>query len=145
MIFPPLLLALCIGLGLIAWHILSWPSLPPAFAIPMAVLCELAGLFTDQWAQRCLREARTAVHPAHTTTVVVDTGPFRYSRNPIYVAQGFILACVGFITGSLAFFLAFLPWYVVMRLGVVAREERYLARKFGADYVSYMGRVRRWI
>jgi len=145
LIFPPLLLVICIGVGLLAWRSLPWPTLSGVFAIPMALICGIAGLVADRWAQRSLRQAHTAVHPAHATTAVVDTGPFKYSRNPIYLAQGCFLACVGFMTRGTAFFLALLPWYLVMRLGVIAREERYLAGKFGADYLSYVGRVRRWL
>jgi protein-S-isoprenylcysteine O-methyltransferase Ste14 len=120
-------------------------SLPSAFAVPLGVLCALAGLGLDKWAQRTLRQAGTAIHPSGSTSAVISAGPFRYSRNPIYIAQGLLLAAVGFLVHSLAFFLAFLPWYVVMRFGVVAPEERYLVGKFGAAFEDYMNRVRRWL
>jgi len=144
LIFPPLLLAICIGVGLIAWRFLPFEPIPLPLAIPMATLCVICGLALDRWAQQTLRQAATAVHPSHSTQAIVVTGPFGRSRNPIYVGQGLLLLAPGFLAHEISYFVACIPWYLTMRFGVIAREERYLARKFGKAYVDYMGRVRRW-
>lgn len=143
-IFPPLLLAICIGVGLIAWRLVPFQGIATTVAIPLAVLCLLAGLVLDRMAQQALRKAATAVHPAHSTREIVVTGLFGRTRNPIYVAQGLLLLAVGFLVREASYFVACIPWYVTMRFGVIGREERYLVRKFGSAYVDYMGRVGRW-
>jgi len=144
-IFPPLLLVICIGVGLIAWRLLPLQPITLTFAIPMAVLCVVSGLLLDRLAQQMLRRASTAIHPSQSTQAIVETGPFGRSRNPIYVGQALLLLAVGFIVHEVSYFIACIPWYFTMRYGVIAREERYLSRKFGNAYVDYMGRVGRWI
>ena len=83
--------------------------------------------------------------PTSPTTTVVETGVFRYSRNPIYLALTVALVALGFVFAS-GWFLVVAPAavFAVTRLAI-AREEAYLARKFGAPYLAYMARVRRWL
>jgi protein-S-isoprenylcysteine O-methyltransferase Ste14 len=144
LIFPPLLLAGGIAFGAVVSLIFPVHRIAATYAIPSAVCTIIAALGIDRWAQRSLRMANTAVHPANASTAVVCGGPFKYSRNPIYLAQGLLLISAGLLLRNLAYFVALVPWYVVMRFGIIAREERYLARKFGAEYAGYRGRVRRW-
>ncbi len=116
-----------------------------AVAVPLAVACGLSGLLLDQWAQHSLREVGTTVHPAGSTSAIVCTGAFAYSRNPIYLAQGLLLACVGFAMHRPLFFFALVPWYAIIRYGVVSREEQYLTLVFGQQYLDYTAKVRRWL
>ena len=76
--------------------------------------------------------------------MLVTSGPFRFTRNPIYLAMGVGMAGVALAVNSLALLVIIAPWAVVMRYGVIAREERYLGGKFGEDYRGYCRRVRRW-
>ncbi len=145
LVFPPLLLALCAAAGALAWWMVPSAAIPASLAYPLAGLCTVSGLFLDRWAQRSLRRARTAVHPSDTTSVIVSSGAFALSRNPIYLAQGLLLAAGGFLLRSGAYFWVLLPWYLLMRIGVIAREERYLLGKFGAPYAEYLKTVRRWL
>ncbi len=119
--------------------------MPASISYPMAGLCAVAGLLLDRWAQRSLRRASTAVHPSDSTSVVVSSGAFAISRNPIYLAQGLLLAAGGFLLRSVAYFWVLLPWFMVIRTGVIAREERYLLGKFGPPYADYLETVRRWL
>jgi len=145
LVFPPLLLVLCAVAGVLTWWVVPSTPLPAFFSYPMAVLCTTAGLVLDRWAQRSLRGASTAVHPSHTTSVVVTSGAFARSRNPIYLAQGLLLAAVGFLLRGVAYFWVLVPWFAVIRVGVIAREERYLLGKFRRQYADYQKTVRRWI
>jgi protein-S-isoprenylcysteine O-methyltransferase Ste14 len=145
LIFPPLLLALCAIGGLVSWWLIPVPELPAVASYPLAAVCIAGGLLLDQWAQRTLRLARTAVHPSEQSVAIVRSGPFAWSRNPIYLGQGLLLLAVGLLTRSSAYFWVILPWILVMRFGVIAREERYLLRKFGAPYAEYQRTVRRWL
>jgi protein-S-isoprenylcysteine O-methyltransferase Ste14 len=79
------------------------------------------------------------------TTTIVDTGPYRFTRNPIYL--GMVLGLIGLAiaSNSLWLLLTLVPFVLVIRYGVVAREEAYLQRKFGDAYRRYRSRVRRWL
>jgi protein-S-isoprenylcysteine O-methyltransferase Ste14 len=75
----------------------------------------------------------------------VTDGPFRYTRNPIYVALTLFYLGIGVVLNALWVLLLIVPLIVVMQLGVITREERYLERKFGDEYLRYKARVRRWL
>src|SRR5262245_40445768 len=87
----------------------------------------------------------TAVEPWKPTTAIVTTGPYRFTRNPAYL--GMALAYVGIaLVADAPWALLILPIVVIVvdRM-VIAREERYLERKFGEEYLDYKRTVRRWI
>ena len=79
------------------------------------------------------------------TTTIVDAGPYRFTRNPIYL--GMIVGLIGLAIAfdSLWLLVALMPFALVIRYGVVAREEAYLERKFGDVYRRFRSRVRRWL
>jgi protein-S-isoprenylcysteine O-methyltransferase Ste14 len=79
------------------------------------------------------------------STTIVEAGPYKYSRNPIYVGMALMLVGIGLAVGSAWTILMVVPFLAIIRTGVIAREERYLAAKFGADYDGYRSRVRRWV
>ena len=79
------------------------------------------------------------------TATIVDTGPYRFTRNPIYLGM-----MLGLIGEAIAFnsvwpLVSLVPFALVIRYGVVAREESYLECKFGDRYGRYRSRVRRWL
>jgi protein-S-isoprenylcysteine O-methyltransferase Ste14 len=94
---------------------------------------------------RVLSRAHTPVDPLKPTTALVTEGPFRYSRNPLYVALTLLYLGVAFLVNVLWILLLVVPALVVLRYGVIAREEAYLARKFGTAYHYYTTQVRRWL
>jgi protein-S-isoprenylcysteine O-methyltransferase Ste14 len=79
------------------------------------------------------------------TTALVTEGPFRYSRNPIYVALTLLYVGVALLINALWILLLVVPAVLVLRYGVIAREEAYLTRKFGDAYRQYTTQVRRWL
>lgn len=92
-----------------------------------------------------LRQARTTVFPHKPTTTIVSTGPFRYTRNPIYLSFNLLYIGIALLTNLLWAF-ALLPLVLLfINWGVIAREERYLTNKFGEAYKQYLARVRRWL
>lgn len=103
------------------------------------------GLALAIWAIRTFRAAGTQIQTNQPTTAIVATGPYRFSRNPIYT--GMFLGLIGLAAGfdSLWILAMLIPFYLVIRYGVVAREEAYLERKFGSAYLGYKTRVRRWL
>jgi protein-S-isoprenylcysteine O-methyltransferase Ste14 len=97
------------------------------------------------WCLLLFRWAGTAVEPWHPSTVLVTGGPYRLSRNPIYLAMAVAFAGLACAVDSL-WLLALLPVLVLaLDRGVIAREEPYLQRRFGAAYRDYRVRVRRWL
>ena len=75
----------------------------------------------------------------------IDTGPYRFMRNPIYLGMFLGLVGLAIAFDSLWLLVALVPFALVIRYGVVAREEAYLDRKFGDVYRRFRSRVRRWL
>lgn len=96
------------------------------------------------WAIITIRKAGTRVETNKPTTTIVANGPYRFTRNPIYI--GMFLGQAGLAIGldSLWILAALVPFYIVICIGVIAREEAYLERKFGDVYLDYKSRVGRW-
>ena len=89
--------------------------------------------------------ARTNVPTSLPATTVVESGSYAWSRNPIYVALTAIYVGIALAAKSAWVFGLIVPVLVIMRYGVIAREEAYLAHKFGDAYLAYKERVRRWL
>lgn len=90
------------------------------------------------------QRARTPVTPWRETRHLVIAGPYRFSRNPDYVGQALVTAGVGIFIQAAWVLLALVPALLLVRYGVIAREERYLERRFGEEYRQFCARVRRW-
>ena len=97
------------------------------------------------WAIVTIRKAGTQVETVKPTTAIVADGPYRFTRNPIYLGMMLSLIGLAIAFNTLWLLIALVPFYFVIRHGVVAREEAYLERKFGSVYLDYKQRVRRWI
>ena len=97
------------------------------------------------WAVVTIQKAGTRVETNKPTTAIVANGPYRVTRNPIYI--GMFLGLTGLAIGfdNSWVFATLVPFYLVIRYGVIAREEAYLERKFGAVYRGYKSRVCRWL
>ena len=145
LIRPPIVYLGSIGLGLLAHLFWPMPLLPPSLGAPLgAMVVLLAGaLFIS--AVRTLRKAGTPIPGNRPTTTMVRRGPYRFSRNPIYLA--FTLFQIGLAAwvNSLALLLALLPALALMTLVVIPREERYLEARFPTEYLPYKHAVRRWL
>ena len=132
------------GLALDWLHPLPFlPSAVPAGWLGGVVI--LAGLALLIWAATTFRRAGTEVRTGQPAARIVTTGPYRHTRNPIYI--GMFLGLVGLAAGfdSLWLLVLLAPFYLLIRYGVVAREEAYLELKFGDAYRAYRARVRRWL
>jgi protein-S-isoprenylcysteine O-methyltransferase Ste14 len=136
-------IGLALGFGLEA--VLPGGSLPLALRISVGVILALAGIALQaSFIVRFVR-AGTPVPPNEPTTALVTDGPYRVSRNPGYL--GFTLLYIGIaLLADAPWVLAPLPVVlVVMQKGVIEREERYLERLFGDEYLRFKARTRRWI
>ncbi|HWU16450.1 MAG TPA: isoprenylcysteine carboxylmethyltransferase family protein [Devosia sp.] len=105
----------------------------------------LAGLVMMLAATWLFRRMDTNVRPSEPTILIVKTGPYRWTRNPMYLGMALIYAglAIGF---DVPIALALLPLVLIaIQTRVIAREERYLEAKFGEDYRHYKAEVRRWL
>ncbi|MGH8668256.1 MAG: methyltransferase family protein [Burkholderiales bacterium] len=142
---PPVAYLGAIGLGLLV-H-LFWPVrlLPASVSVPIGVMVVLVAGALFVSAVRTFRKADTPVPGNRPTTAIVRTGPYRFSRNPIYLA--FTLFQIGLAAwvNSLGVLLTLLPALALMTLVVIPREERYLEARFPSVYLPYKRAVRRWL
>lgn len=141
--WPPLLLVLFGAAAILAYAIMP---LTLAFHMSrlLGAMMILSGLTIDFWAMRTLQQAHTTFLPNRGSNHLVTEGPFRFSRNPIYVANFLLLAGIGLATGN-GWFLAVVPLDAVAMLYLaVLREEKHLLAQFGYRYENYCRKVRRW-
>jgi protein-S-isoprenylcysteine O-methyltransferase Ste14 len=94
---------------------------------------------------RTMKSAGTNVHPSEPALTIVRGGPFRFTRNPLYLALCLLQIALGFFLNDWITLLFVVPLTVIFHYGVVLREERYLTAKFGESYLQYKREVRRWI
>ena len=106
--------------------------------IIIAPTLALSALFT-------MRAAGTNIDPAKPTLSIVRGGPYRLTRNPMYLALCLLQIALGFFLNDWFALLFVIPLFFVLHYGVVLREERYLAAKFGEPYLQLKREVRRWL
>jgi protein-S-isoprenylcysteine O-methyltransferase Ste14 len=142
---PPFVYLSSIALGLMIHYV--WPArlVPPSVSTPLgATLTLLAvGLFVG--AVRTFRAAGTPIPGNRPTTAIVRTGPYRFSRNPIYLAFSLFQLGLSMWVNSLGLLITFIPAVALMALVVIPREERYLETRFPSEYSAYRAAVRRWL
>ena len=89
--------------------------------------------------------AKTHVDPYKPVTAIIRQGPFRWTRNPLYLGMVIVQLGVAATVDGLWIAVLVIPTILVINIGVIAREERYLERKFGEEYLAYKAAVRRWV
>lgn len=145
-IHPPIALGMAIILALAADWIYPLPFLPPGIVHVELGLVVIVGAFLlVRWAVQTFRKAKTNLLTNQATLAIVSSGPFAYSRNPIYVGALIGLLGLAIAVNSLWFLAAAVVIFLVLQFGVIAREEAYLTRKFGQTYLDYKARVRPWL
>jgi protein-S-isoprenylcysteine O-methyltransferase Ste14 len=142
---PPFIYAGTLAAGLLASRLLRLPFLPRRLARTLGPLLIVGGFVIGLSGFREVRRAGSNVDPREPATTVVTGGPYRFTRNPMYL--GFTLMYVGIsaLANALLPILLLPAIQQLMRRGVIEREERYLESKFGEEYLRYKEGVRRWI
>jgi protein-S-isoprenylcysteine O-methyltransferase Ste14 len=143
---PLLAWAVAVVAGLALNWLLPLPFVPATAQVRSlgAIVFALA-LALFAWAIATMTRAGSNVPTNRPTMTIVDSGPYRFTRNPIYLAMVLGLIGLAIAFDTLWLLLALVPFVLVIRYGVVAREEAYLERKFGDAYRGYRARVRRWL
>ncbi len=143
---PPVIVAVLLGLGLFAERL--WPSSFGGAAEALAyigIALIVGGFALALWCAWLYRQAKTSILPHTADSAIIDTGPFGFSRNPIYISMIMVFAGVCFYWNAPIALLFVIPTILALRYYVIAKEEAYLIRRFGDVYYSYQSRVRRWL
>jgi protein-S-isoprenylcysteine O-methyltransferase Ste14 len=145
---PPLLFVLGMVAGWLLDRAVPLPLVGPAARSGGALvgwLLVALGAALAVWALATFRAAGTAIRPNRPASTLVTHGPFRLSRNPIYLALSLLYLGVMLLVNSV-WTLLLLPFVIaILHLTVIRQEERYLAATFGIRYDEYRRRVRRWL
>jgi protein-S-isoprenylcysteine O-methyltransferase Ste14 len=143
---PPIAWMLAVLAGLALNWLIPLPFVPATVpAVWLGATVFVLGLALFAWAIATVTRAGSNVPTNLPTTTIVDTGPYRFTRNPIYLSMVLGLIGLAIALNSLWLLLTLAAFALVIRYGVVAREEAYLERKFGDPYRRYRARVRRWL
>jgi protein-S-isoprenylcysteine O-methyltransferase Ste14 len=142
---PPFAYAAAVGLG--AWASSRWPwhigggrlRIVTAYMLIVACAMLIASAFKSFWSRR------TSVLPIRPAATLVVAGPYRFTRNPMYVAMGMLSLGAGLWLNSWWVIVFLIPALIVIDRFVITREEAYLRRRFGAAYEQYVQQVRRWV
>jgi protein-S-isoprenylcysteine O-methyltransferase Ste14 len=142
---PPFVYLGSITLGLLIHCV--WPVrlVPASVGTPIGALLTLVAVGLFVAAVRTFRAADTPVPGNRPTRAIIRAGPYRFSRNPIYLAFTLFQLGLALWVNSLGLLITLVPAVALMALVVVPREELYLEARFPSEYSSYRASVRRWL
>ena len=145
-IWPPVALGVPLGAGLV---LTTAAGDPISIASPatrwIGGALALAFVVWNGWALSAMAAHRTAILPGGATRLILQTGPFRLSRNPLYIGLIALDVAVALLASSF-WALVLVPAGIAgLVWGAIRPEEHYLSETFGAEYQEYRARVRRWL
>lgn len=144
-LIPPILFLFCLGLmALLRW---AWP-IAIVFPKPwcwLGLAPIVIGLATGAMGAREFFKAKTNILPFREADKLVSTGPFHFTRNPMYLGLGLGLLGAWILFGALSPLLGVVIFFVVADRWYIQFEEQMLRQKFGAEFEAYCARVRRWL
>jgi protein-S-isoprenylcysteine O-methyltransferase Ste14 len=145
---PPFVFVLGIVAGWLLYRVFPLPLTGPAARSAGTLvgwLLVALGAGLSVWALATFRGARTAISPNRPASNLVTLGPYRLSRNPMYLGLSLLYLGVTLLVNSLWILLLLPVVIAILHLTVIRREERYLAATFGITYDEYRRQVRRWL
>jgi protein-S-isoprenylcysteine O-methyltransferase Ste14 len=147
-VIPPVLFAAGIGAGYLLRWLFPVRLVPERYESDAAFAgsaLALAALAFGGWAFGTFLRARTTPHPNHPVSALVTWGPYRVSRNPMYVGLTCFTAGLALLANTPWILAALPPVWLALRRLVIDREEAYLERRFGEEYRTFVARTRRWL
>lgn len=142
---PPVVFLLVIFAACGTHYVLPIPVADLALLPYIGAAVVILGLGMVFLASRYFARAATPIEPWKPTTTIISSGMYRYSRNPIYVAFCLIQIGIGLMLNSVWVAASFVVSAALVYYLAIRKEEAYLQAKFGADYIDYRNRVRRWL
>ena len=142
---PPLVLLALLAAGGFGHHLLPVDVYPGSFPNVVGLPFIAAAIVLFILSVREFSRHGTPVRGSEPAAAVVASGPYRFSRNPIYLSMLLLEAGIALMANSAWMLAAAALMFAYLSLGVVAREEGYLSAKFGSEYLLYKASVRRWL
>jgi protein-S-isoprenylcysteine O-methyltransferase Ste14 len=142
---PPLVYLAAIILGALIQVAAPVPFLPQSLALPLGAPLVVVAIALFATAVAKFRAAGTPVPARKPTTAIVRTGPYRFSRNPIYLAFSLLQLGIAIWVNSLWLLATLVGAVALIHFVVIPKEEQYLERRFGSQYLEYKASVRRWL
>jgi protein-S-isoprenylcysteine O-methyltransferase Ste14 len=143
--FPPLIWLVNAVISVLAHLLIRLPIMRYSICLACGIVLIVLAPALALLALRTMKAAGTNVHPSEPAVALVRGGPFRFTRNPMYLALCLLQVALGFFLNDLITLLFVVPLVVIFHYGVILREERYLTAKFGEPYLQYKREVHRWI
>ena len=144
-LFPPTYFFICLVISALLHYstpIVQLINYPANF---LGFLFFVIGGILNIWADQLFKKNKTTVKPDEKPLVFIQTGPFRISRNPMYLGMAFLLIGAGFILGSITSFIGTVVFVISMEIRFIPMEERSMLEQFGEEFEEYRKKVRRWI
>src|SRR5215510_8505289 len=142
---PPLVYLISLVSGTVIHFVLPLPFLPVSLAVPLGLPLVAVAIALFFYSVAKFRAAGTPVPARKPTTAIVRTGPYRFSRNPIYLAFSLFQLGIAIWVNSVWLLATLVGAVALIHTVVIPKEEQYLERKFGAQYLEYKMSVRRWL
>ena len=144
-VLPPLLFVGSLALGLVLQWLLPLHFGGGGARVALGLVVVASGFAAGGWTFAWMRRTHQNPDPRQPTPELILGGPFRWSRNPMYVGMALIEAGIGVALGNAWLLLLLAPTLLILRRSAIEPEEEYLGRKFGEAYARYRGEVRRWL
>jgi protein-S-isoprenylcysteine O-methyltransferase Ste14 len=144
-IHPPLLYLSGVVIGAVVNGMKSMPLSHSTIVRIVGLIVVILGIGWTNWGRLAMKAHGTNINPTKPTTTIITSGPYRFSRNPLYLGLTIIYLGLSLAVNSWWCLLLLIPIGLLMHFQVVVREERYLKGKFGDTYRQYQSRVRRYL
>lgn len=145
LIRPPLVYLTSLVSGAVIQLATPFPFLPGTLAVPLGAPLVVVAIALFAYSVMTFRAAGTPVPARKPTTMIVRTGPYRFTRNPIYLAFSLLQLGISIWVNSVWLLATLAGAVALIHHVVIRREEQYLERRFGAQYLDYKASVRRWM
>ena len=142
---PPLIFLGCSVAGSTLHFLCPIRIMSHSVSLTLGVVLALISGSLATWARQVMKAAGTNIRPDRPALAIVRTGPFRFTRNPMYLSLCLLQLALGFILNDWFPLLFAVPLALILHFGVILREEHYLEAKFGEPYLALKREVRRWI
>lgn len=144
-LWPPVAIGLPLALGWVVTLLVDDPWALPGARVPVGWVLVAFFVMWNGWCLLLFRRHRTGLLPGQPTTSMLERGPYRWSRNPLYLGMLALYVALALLLPTLWGLLLTPLAVVLVEWGAIHPEERFLREKFGTAYEAYSGRVRRWV
>ena len=143
---PPPLIFLGFGLiGIVLHYLKPLTITGPSWLVYLGMLILISSFLGFGYMVNFYKKNETEIEPTKTTSKIITSGIYRYSRNPVYLISCAGPIGLGFLFLTYWAMFAFIPALIVVYFTAVKKEEQYLGKKFGQEYLDYKKKVRRWL